>query len=170
MYAEGILIDSRSKQWDGEDIIKLAREAGGDEQLIKIDSQLHFKDLSEATHPGDIFPSSIIIVREGVLDTIYAKIKAVLSGNDFPSRARFVVLKEKDGPGLIKQLKRDLDLNPAAPSNYLELKITVKAHLNDMDPVSDQGANNLNTFEKEVREITNGMYEDFVPEEYREEK
>lgn len=170
MFTEGILIDSNSKHWNGTDVFDSLEKVDDDEQLINIDGQPRSDCLSDAEHPGDLFPNSVIIVREGVLANIITKIKMITSGNDFPSTAQFIILKERDSPEIIKQLKREANLSAIEVSNHQELKTIIKGHLSDMDPVSDDGINNLHTFEAEVSEITNGMYDNIVPEKYRREK
>lgn len=167
-FTEGIYVDTRSVDWNNESVFDIVDDVNEDPQLIEIEGQAREKQLREARQPDDIFPNSIIIVREGVLKKIFGNFERVMGGHRFPSRACLIVLKEQGDPAIPKQLKRDVGVNAQIAANYTELKTIVKSHLNEMDPGAEEGVQNLCEFEEEVCEISTDSYS-LVPECMRSE-
>lgn len=167
-FTEGVYVDHQSVEWDNDSVFNIVDDVNGDPQLIDIEGQVHKKQLRQARKPDDIFPNSIIIVREGVLDTVFGYFQSVMGGHHFPSRACLIVLEGRRDPAIVKQLKRDVGVNPDVASNCKELKTIVKSHLNEMDPGADEGIQNLCEFEKQVCQVSTGNYK-LVPEDLRSE-
>lgn len=169
VFTEGMVIDSKSKEWNGTSVFEVVEEVNQDGQLEEVECNPRDKRLSEVTDTDDIFPNSIIIVREQELDRICKKIQSILSGHRFPTRGSLIILNESDNFSLVKQIKRDLGFNPDTVSNQTELRTAIKSHLNDMDPRAEEGVINIIEFEEEVQDITNNSYE-LVPEKYRDDE
>lgn len=165
-FTEGIYIDRRSVEWNNESIFDIVDEINGDPQLIEIEGQARKKKLRDARRPDDIFPNSIIIVREDILDMTFGNFERIMGGHHFPSRACLIVLKDRESSEIPNQLKRDVGVNPQKASNCRELKTMIKSHLNTMDPEAEEGIQNLYEFEKEVCEISTNSY-NIVPEDWR---
>lgn len=165
---EGIYIDEGSVEWDDDSVLNVVDKVNDDPQLIDIEGKAHKKELRDARQPDDIFPDSIIIVRENILDTIFENFERVMGGHHFPSRACLIVLKERRDSAIPKQLKRDVGVNAQTAVNCRELKTIVKSHLNEMDPGADQGVQNLLEFEEEVCKVSTSDYS-LVPKHLRSE-
>lgn len=166
-FTEGVYIDEQSTEWNNESIFDIVKELNGDPQLIDIEGQARKKDLRECRQPDDIFPNSIIIVRENVLKSIFEHFKTLMGGHYFPTRACLTVLKEQGTSEIPSQIKRDIGANPEKPSTCRELKIIIKSHLNMMDPCADEGVRNLVKFEEEVCKVSKSNY-NIVPEHLRD--
>ena len=166
-FTEGIYIDKQSVDWNNESIFDIVDEVNGDPQLIEIEGHARKKNLRKASKPDDIFPNSIIIVREDVLDIIFANFTRVMGGHHFPSRACLIVLKDREDPSIPKQLKRDIGVNAQTAANCRELRTIIKSHLNEMDPKAAEGVQNLCEFEKEVCRVSTSSF-NLVPEHLRE--
>lgn len=165
-FTEGIYVDEQSVNWNDESIFDIVDEVNDDSQLIDIEGQARKKQLDNARRPDNIFPNSIIIVREGIVNRVFPNFERVMGGHNFPSRACLIVLEDRGDPSISKQLKRDIGVNPQIASTRKELEIMVKSHLNEMDPVAEEGVKNLCEFEEEVCEVSTGNY-NLVPEELR---
>jgi hypothetical protein len=166
-FTEGIYIDKKSLVWKDESVFDVVNEVDEDPQLIDIEGQVHERKLRDANQPDDIFPNSIIVVRENVLDTILNHFRTVMGGHRFPSRACLVVLKDRSDPAVPKQLKRNVGVNARTAANCTELQTIIKGHLNEMDPAADEGVQNLREFEEEVCDISVSEYT-LIPENLNE--
>lgn len=168
MVTEGVKFESGCSGWTQVELqSELVARINESPFLEEIEAQTHGVICTDITRLNDLFPSSIFVIKEDEFIRNEDNFIRLFGDVDLPKGFDIIILEQDGHNWAGKQTKRDLDYMPKSASNFGEFWITVRNHLVDMDPITDDGLQNLAQFEQDVqgfldREVT------IVPEKYHD--
>lgn len=180
VFIENICIDEQSDEWNSNKIRNLIEKANNKVESETVEGAPTQTPFLETRKIKEIFPASIIIAREKIIQKRIESLESIFDGNDIPAMTQFIILRDNNysndqttlgGESVRNNVENKLGVEPRLATTTGDVVRKVKFHLKYFNPSSKQGRKNIRNYGEDINSLfkdTSQKY-DVVPDEIKDE-